>query len=117
MLFLIVDRLIAMRTNTGHRLFIIIQLTALLLPHIAATIPLIIKYQVAHLAHFGSGLVGFLLGVGMLGCPWPWNSEPCISRKACRLLAFVFLILCYVITSTIFFLEETPTVDSILYHS
>ena len=115
MLFLIVDRLIAIQKNTGRRFFIIMQLVLLLLPHIVASIPLIIKYNVAHSAHFGGGLVGFLLGVGMLGCPWPWNNEHCVYGTTCRRTAFVFLSLYYLITFTIFFLIDAPIVDSILH--
>jgi hypothetical protein len=115
MLFLIVDRLIAIQINTGCRLFIIMQLALLLLPHIVVSIPLIIKYNVAHSAHFGGGLVGFLLAVGMLGCPWSWDNEHCISRTTCQRTAFFFLILYYVITFTIFFTTQAPIVDSILY--
>jgi membrane associated rhomboid family serine protease len=71
MLFLIVDRLIAMQTNIGHRLFIPMQLALLMLLPIIASISLIIifKSNVAHSAHFGGGLVGFLYGVCMFGCP------------------------------------------------
>jgi hypothetical protein len=112
MLFFVVDRLSAIQTNTDHRLFIMIQLAVLLLPHIVASIPLVIKYHVAHSAHVGGGLVGFLLGIGMLGCPWS-----CICRTACRGTAFIFLILYYVITFTIFFTTDAPVVDSILHES
>jgi hypothetical protein len=117
MLFLMVDRLMAIQTNIGRRLFIIMQLALLLLPHIVASIPLIIKYNVAHSAHFGGGLAGFLLGVGMCDCPWSWNHEHYISRTTCQRTAFVFLILYYVISFTIFFLAHTPIVNSILYKS
>jgi hypothetical protein len=117
MLFLIVDRLIAIQANTGRRLFIIIQLALLVLPHIVASIPLMIKYNVGHSAHFGGGLVGFLLGVGTLGCLWPWNKEDCMCRTTCRRTAFVFLGLYYVIIFTIFFLMDVPIVVSILNES
>ena len=117
MTFLIVDRLIAIQSNTGHRIFILIQLALLLLPHIIASIPLIIKYNVAHSAHVGGGLVGFLIGVGMLGCPWSWNNEHFMCRTVCRRAAFIFLILYYIITFTIFFLRDTPILHSILYYS
>jgi len=117
MLFLIVDRLIAIQANSGRRFFIIMQLALLLLPHIIASIPLIIKYNVAHSAHVGGGLAGFLLGVGMLGCPCSWNNEHSICRTICRRTAFVFLILYYVITFTYFFITDAPIVDSILHKS
>jgi membrane associated rhomboid family serine protease len=110
MLFLTVDRLIAMQTNTGRRLFVLMQLVLLVLIPVFASITLIIVYKlnVAHSAHFGGGLVGFLLGVGMLDCPLPWNNERCICR-----IVFVFLVLYYVITLTIFFLMDAPIVGSI----
>ena len=103
MLFLIVDRLIAIQANADRRLFIIMQLAFLLLPHIIASIPLILKYNVAHSAHVGGGLVGFLLGVTMFGSPWLWNNEDCNCRIICQRTAFVFLILYYVITFSFFF--------------
>jgi hypothetical protein len=116
MLFLIVDRLIAMQTNPGHRLFILMQLFLVVLLPFTITKPLIFifKFKVAHSAHFGGGLVGFLCGVCMLGCPWPWNTEHCISRTVCRRIAFVFLSLYFVITLTIFFLINAPIIDWIL---
>lgn len=117
MTFLIVDRLIAIQTNTGRRIFIIMQLTLLLLPHIVASIPLIIKYNVAHSAHVGGGLVGFLIGIGMFGCPWSWNNEHSMCRTICRRTAFIFLILYYIITFTIFFLGDTPIIYWILHES
>jgi hypothetical protein len=114
MLFLIVDRLVTMQTNTNGRIFTIVQLVILLLPHIVASIPLIIKYKVGHSAHFGGGLVGFLIGIGMLGCPWPWNNENCISRIACQRTAFIVLIFYYLITFIIFFCRDTPIIYLIL---
>jgi len=119
MLFLIVDRLIAMQTNTNRRLFIFMQLVLLLLLPSVVTILIIVilKSNVSHAAHFGGGLVGFLCGICMFGCPWPWNNGHCISRTACRRIAFVFLSLYYVITLTIFFLLDAPIVYSILYKS
>ena len=117
MMFLIVDRLIAIQRNTGRRIFIIMQLALLLLPHIVASIPLIIKYNAAHSAHFGGGLVGFLIGVGMFGCPWSWNNEHFMGQTVCRRTAFIFLILYYIITFTIFFLRDAPILNWILYIS
>jgi hypothetical protein len=115
MLFLIVDRLVAMQKNIGRRRFIIIQLALLLLPHIIASIPLIVKHNVAHSAHFGGGLVGFLIGVGIIGCPWPWNNDFCISQTTCRRIAFVFLALYYIIMIFVFFLLDAPIIYSVLY--
>lgn len=115
MLFLIVDRFIAIQANADHRLFIIVQLSFLLLPHIIASIPLILKYNVAHLAHVGGGLVGFLLGITMLGSPWLWNNEHCNCQIICRRTAFVFLILYYVITFSLLFLDNDVVFNSILY--
>jgi hypothetical protein len=115
-LFLIVDRLIAMQTNSGRRLFILMQLVLVVLLPILISKPLIpiFKLKVAHSAHFGGALVGFLCGICMLGCPWPWNTEHCISRMACRRIAFVFLSLYFVIALTIFFLVDAPIIGSIL---
>ena len=116
-LFLIVDRLVAMQTNPDRRLFILMQLfLVVLLPFlITKPIILIFKYRVAHSAHFGGGLVGFLCGVCILGCPWPWNPERCISRIACRRIALVLLVLYFLLTTIIFFLRDPPVVRSILY--
>jgi len=113
MVFLIVDRIIALRINPGRRFFIIIQLALLLFPHIISIIPMIIKYNVAHSAHIGGGFVGFLLGIGMIGCLPPWNNENGIGRTACQRTAFIFLILYYVITFASFFLSYAPIVHSI----
>jgi hypothetical protein len=113
MLFLVVDRLVAMQTNIGRRRFIAIQLALLLLPHIIASIPLIVKYNVAHSAHFGGGLVGFLIGVGIIGFPWPWNNEFCISQTTCQRIAFVFLALYYIIMFVVFFLSDAPIIYAI----
>lgn len=113
MLFLIVERLVAMSTNTGRRLFIFIQLILLLLlPNTVTGLFIIIfKPTVAHSAHFGGGLVGFLFGIGMFGCPWPWHNEHTICQTICRRTAFVFLSLYYIITLTIFFLRDAPSVE------
>ncbi len=110
MVFLIVDRIIALRINPGRCFFIIIQLALLLFPHIISTIPMIIKYNVAHSAHIGGGLVGFLLGIGMIDCLSPWNNENAICRTVCQRTAFVYLILYYVITFAFFFLRYAPIV-------
>lgn len=116
MLFLIVDRLIALQTNTGRRLFILMQLVLLVLLPVVTSIVLIIifKPNVAHSAHFGGGLVGFLCGISMFGCPLPWNNEYWSCRTSSRRIAFIFLFLYFVITLTIFFLIDAPIVYSIL---
>jgi hypothetical protein len=113
------DRLIAIQINTGRRLFVLMQLALLVLIPIVASIPLkiIFKPLVAHSAHFGGGLVGFLFSVCMFGFPLPWNNEHSIYRTICRRIAFVFLSLYYVITLTIFFLIDAPIVHWILYNS
>ncbi|CAF0926342.1 unnamed protein product [Adineta steineri] len=115
MLFLIVDRLIAIQANVEQRRFLILQLTLLLLPHIVVSIPLIIKFNVAHSAHVGGGLVGFLIGIGMLGYPRSWNNRYCIRQITCRLIAFILLCIFYVITISIFFIQDVPVVYSIYY--
>jgi membrane associated rhomboid family serine protease len=117
MLFLIVDRLIAMQTNPDRRLFIFMQFVLLVLFPFVINIPLFFMFNIVHSAHFGGGLVGFLCGVCMLGCPCPWNNEHCISRTACRRIAFVFLFLYFIITLTIFFLIDAPIVDLSWYKS
>ncbi|CAF0748083.1 unnamed protein product [Adineta steineri] len=115
MLFLIVDRLIAIQANVEQRRFLILQLTLLLLPHIVVSIPLIIKFNVAHSAHVGGGLVGFLIGIGMLGYPRSWNNRYCIRQITCRLIAFILLCIFYLITISIFFIQDVPVVYSIYY--
>ena len=118
MLFLTVDRLVAIKTNTDRRLFILMQLILLVLLPIIGSILLILmlKLNVAHSAHFGGGLVGFLFGVGMFGSPLPWHNEHLTCRTICRRTAFVFLFLYFVINLTIFFLIDAPVVDSILHN-
>ena len=118
MLFFIMDRLIAMQTNTGRRLFILMQLcyTGVTPFQPSAICSMIIhRLNVAHSAHFGGGLTGFLFGIGMRGCPLPCNTEHGIFRTTCRCIAFVLLFLYYVITLTIFFLKDAPIIYWILY--
>ncbi|CAF1550455.1 unnamed protein product [Adineta steineri] len=93
LLFYIVERLMAMKTNTDQRrrLHIVLQLVS-----------------IAHADHFGGGLMGFLLGIGMFGCPWPWNNEHCISQRTCRRVAIVFASLYFLMTVTIFFVRDIP---------
>jgi len=116
LLFLTMDRLIAMLTNTGRRLFILLQLVLLVLLPVAISILqiIILKLKVGHSAHFGGGLVGFLFGIIIFDCPLSWNNEHRICRMTCRCIAFVILSLYYVITLTIFFLIEAPILDWIL---
>ncbi len=108
MLFLIVDRFNAMQTNPNRRPFILIQLVLLVLLPCLTIIPiiLIIDFNAAHSAHFGGGLVGFLCGVSMLGCPWA--NDQCIFRTACRRMALVSLALYFIISVTIFFVKDVP---------
>lgn len=117
MLFFVVDRLMAIKTNTGRRLSIIIQSILLLLPHVILSIPQMMIYQVAHSAHVGGGLVGFLLALGMFKCSWPWNNEYTICRVIYQRAAYIILILYYTITSIIFFTTDAPIIDWILYKS
>ena len=111
MLFLTVDRFTAIQTSPNRRPFIVIQLVLLVLLPCLTIIPviLIIDFNVAHSAHFGGGLVGFLCGISMLGCPW--MNDQCIFRTACRRIAFVLLIVCFTISLTIFFLIDVPMVS------
>lgn len=107
MLFFTMDRLIAMKTNAGRRLFIFIQIAVLVLLPICITILLIhiLKLNVAHSAHFGGGVVGFLFG-----CMLAWNNEQCTYRTICRRVAFVLLSLYYVSTLTIIILRDAPII-------
>ncbi|CAF1463084.1 unnamed protein product [Adineta steineri] len=79
LLFYIVERLMAMKTNTGQhrRLYIVIQLFLLVVVPMGISVLIIniVKVRIAHADHFGGGLMGFLLGIGMFGCPWPWNDS------------------------------------------
>lgn len=114
MLFLIVDRLVTMRKNTVYRRFHVVQLVILLLPHIILSVPFIIKHDVGHSAHMGGGLVGCLLGIGMLGCPWSWNNQQCTDQTICRRVAIVLLILYFFLTFASFFAFDAPRAKSVL---
>ncbi|CAF3383528.1 unnamed protein product [Rotaria socialis] len=118
MLFLTVDRLIAMQVNTDRWISILIYLLLLVLLPIVVTIivPIALRWTVAHSAHVGGGLMGFLVGVGKLGFPLLHNHQPNICRTTCRYLAFVFLSLYCVIILIVFFLTNAPTIDWILYN-
>ncbi|CAF4214472.1 unnamed protein product, partial [Adineta steineri] len=78
-LFFIMERLMAVKTNADERcrLFIIVQLLIVVVVPKRITIFTISSRQVriGHAAHFGGSLMGFLLGIGMFGCPWPWNDS------------------------------------------
>ena len=117
MLFLTVDRIIAMRTNTDRRNSILLYLILLVLLPVVITIvvPIPLKINVAHSAHFGGGLVGFLFGVGLLGFPLPCHNQPNIYQMICRYAAFIILCIYYVIILTIFFLKKAPIIRWILY--
>ncbi|CAF1423336.1 unnamed protein product [Adineta steineri] len=112
-LFFIMERLMAMKMNTDERrrLFIIIQLLIVVVVPKRITIFTISSRQVriGHAAHFGGGLMGFLLGIGMFGCPWPWNNEHCISQRTCRPVAIVFASLYFLMTVMLFFLRDAPS--------
>ncbi|CAF1304613.1 unnamed protein product [Adineta steineri] len=111
-LFFIMERLMAMKTNTGQhrRLYIVIQLFLLVVVPMGISILIIniVKVRIAHADHFGGALMGFLLGIGMFGCPWPWNGEHCISQRTCRRVAIVFISLYFLMTVTIFFRTDAP---------
>lgn len=112
MLFLTVDRVNAMQMNTDRRVSILIYLISLILVPIILTIiiPIILKLKVAHSAHFGGGLVGFLLGVGMLGFRLLHKNQ----SKICH-MAFIFLCLYFIIFLTMFFMKSAPRVRWILF--
>ncbi|CAF1387127.1 unnamed protein product [Adineta steineri] len=113
-LFFIVERLNAMKTNIDQRLFIVTQLILFLVfpATITMSITAILDITVGHAAHFGGGLVGFLFGIGMFGCPCPCpsNNNYCNYQMACRWIAFLFLFIYFVVTFTIFFLMDAPFV-------
>ncbi|CAF1622286.1 unnamed protein product [Adineta ricciae] len=109
-IFLTVDRLVALQENTEHRAFIFLQIIVLIVLPNAPTIILIyiFKLNAAHSAHIGGGLVGLLLGIGMIGCPLPWSYRQCHFRTMCRCIAFTLLFIYFTITVTIFFLMDPP---------
>ena len=113
MFFLIVDRLVAIQKNPDRRRFIIIQLALLVLVPLLFVYSMIFVFSipVAHPAHFGGALTGFLCGVYVSG--WPWHHEHCISRTACQRIALALLSLYFVITLTIFFLKDPPFFSAI----
>lgn len=115
MLFFLFDRLISIRTNPDRYRFNITQLLALLLPHIIISLPFAIRYNVGHSAHIGGGLVGLLLGVAMLGCPWTQNNEQCIGQTACRRLAIILLIIYFLLTFILFFVLDVPFAHSTVH--
>ncbi|UJR17347.1 hypothetical protein I4U23_004242 [Adineta vaga] len=117
LLFFIVERLSTMRMNPDQRIYILIQLILLIV--IPMTISLstvaILRVNTAHSAHFGGGLVGFLFGIGMFGCPCPWNNEYGCYQTICRRTAYVLLVLYFIFTLSIFLLINAPYVDWIFY--
>jgi hypothetical protein len=115
MLFLVVDRLIASKTKRDDRFFVVIQLAVLLLPYILVSILLTMIDNVQHIAHFGGALVGFLLGVIMLGCPFASIEKYSSCTTTCRRMALVLLVLYFIMTTTIFFCRKAPVLDRIFY--
>ncbi|CAF1438851.1 unnamed protein product [Adineta steineri] len=115
-LFFIIERLNAMKTNIDQRLFIMMQLILFVVFPMTIIISsaAILGITVGHAAHFGGGLVGFLFGIGMLGCPCPCpspsNNNYCNFQMACRWIAYIFLFIYFVFTFTIFFLMDAPYV-------
>ncbi|CAF1387037.1 unnamed protein product [Adineta steineri] len=112
LLFFIIERLNAMKTNIDHRRFILIQLILFVVFPMTIIISLatILRINVGHAAHFGGALVGFLFGIGMFGCPClcPSNNNYCNFQTACRCIAFLFLFIYFVFTLTMFFPLDTP---------
>lgn len=114
MLFFFVDHLIAIQRNPPDCFFLIIQIILFFFPYIILNIPLTIKYNVAYSAHFGGGLVGFLLSVSIIGWPFPWNNQHFICPTTCQRIIFIFIIFYFLITFTFFFSKYAPVVESIL---
>lgn len=115
MLFLIVDRMLAAYINQGcNRGFVILQLVLLLLPYILTSLFLVINYTVLHDAHVGGALVGFLLGIYMLGCPSQcFCKDNDVSQKIFRSLALILLILYFLVTWINFLRSDAPIVQKI----
>ncbi|CAF1429643.1 unnamed protein product [Adineta steineri] len=113
-LFFTVERLNAITTNSDHRCSILMQLIIFVVFPTALEIYSASTSGITatHFAHFGGGLVGFLFGIGMLGCPCPCpspsNNNYCNFQMACREIAYIFLFIYFVFTLTIFFLMEAP---------
>ena len=113
MMFFAMDRLFALQINPTHRFFIILQLILLvLLPTIIITFVLtfIMSLDVAHSAHFGGALVGFMISI-----QWASNDQCCRYRRICQRIIFVFLILFFLIIFAIFFLNDAPIIDTTKY--
>ncbi|CAF1380636.1 unnamed protein product [Adineta steineri] len=112
LLFFTVERLNTMKTNIHHRLLIVMQLIIFVaFPIIIVTsVATILHVNVVHSAHLGGGLVGFLFGIGMFGCPcsYSWNNNYCNFQLACRWIAFIFIFTYFVVTFTIFFRMHAP---------
>ncbi len=118
-LFFVVDRFVAMQKNPGRRLFIFMQLVFLVLLPTIHVVPIIfilkLNVKIAHSAHIGGGLVGFLCGIYMLDCPC--ISEHCFFPTACRRIAFVLLAFYCIIGLALFFVIDVPIVNHIWYKS
>ncbi|UJR17344.1 hypothetical protein I4U23_004239 [Adineta vaga] len=111
--FFVVERLNAMRTNSDRRYFILLQLILFVaFPMTITTLTTtILNYNIGHSAHFGGALVGFLFGIGMFGCPCPWNNENVYYQMICRRTGFVFLVIYFVVTLSVFFCINASYVD------
>ncbi|CAF3982075.1 unnamed protein product [Adineta steineri] len=116
MIFFVMDRLVAIQENTERRLFILLQIFFLVILPNAPTMIIIsiLKFPVGHSAHFGGGLVGFLLGIGILGCPLPWINRQCRYGIIYKYIAFSLLFIYFLTTLTIFFVNDAPNVSYIL---
>ncbi|CAF1457887.1 unnamed protein product [Adineta steineri] len=108
MIFLVMDRLVALQEKTERRLFILLQIFLLvILPNVPTMIVFsILELPVGHSAHFGGGLVGFLLSVGILGCPLPWINRQWRYGIIYKYIAFSLLFIYFLITLTIFFVND-----------
>ncbi|CAF1086124.1 unnamed protein product [Adineta ricciae] len=109
LLLFIVERLNAIRITKNYRLVLLQLLLLVVLPMtITVSIANILQYIVGHSAHFGGAIVGFLAGIGMFGCPYPWKDA---YQTICRQTAFVLLIIYFSICLTVFFLINASYID------
>ncbi|UJR17345.1 hypothetical protein I4U23_004240 [Adineta vaga] len=110
LIFFLMERLSTMKANSGHRIYIVVQLLLLVgIPMtIGVSILFILKINAAHSAHIGGGSVGFLFGIGMFGCPCLCTSEHGYYQMICRRTAFAILFLYFIISFIIFFHIEAP---------
>lgn len=117
MIFFFIDRLNEIEKKRNNYLINLIQIILFYIPYIIINIPLIIKSNVAHSAHFGGALIGFLLSINIIGCPFIFNNQNIICQNACQLTTFIFISFYFIITFILFFSKYPPIVQSILQDS